>query len=102
MQITEEVQEVINMVLDNPSEENKNLYHSKVNDIEYRLLLEAEECEPKSREYFNKRTDAFSFRRNCCSSMITQWVAIYKTSEGCPCTYADTLNIPFQKISQPS
>jgi hypothetical protein len=73
----------------------------EVNKIEYQLLEEAESFPKKSQEYFSKRTEAFSFRRNSAMKLIREWVQQYKTTEGCPVAYADTLNIPFQTIKIP-
>lgn len=96
-----EIKEVIQKVLDDPTEENKQFYLKFINHKEYSLLLEAEEKPFKSKEYFHKRTEAFACRRESAMVLIREWVKKYNTSEGCPVTYADTLNIPFRDIKVP-
>lgn len=96
-----QLNEVIQKVIDNPTEENKTLYLNYINNKEYSLLLEAKEKPFKSKEYFHKRTEAFAYRRESAMVMIREWVKKYNTSDGCPVTYADTLNIPFRDIKVP-
>jgi hypothetical protein len=96
------IEELINQVITNPTEKSKQDYLNFVNQTEYNLLVEAESYPNKSQEHFNKRREAFTYRRNSAMSLITQWVKQYKTSEGCPVSYADTLIIPFQKITSPT
>lgn len=93
--------EIIENLIENPTEENKSLYLKEVNQSEYQLLEEAEKYSKKSQEYFSKRAEAFSFRRNSAMKLIQEWVKKYKTTEGCLVSYADTLNIPFQAIQVP-
>jgi hypothetical protein len=89
---------IINLV-NTPSEENVEKYFTHIHESELSFLTEAEHFPFKSREYFNKRTEAFSYRRNSASILISKWVEKYKTTKDCPVSYADTLNIPFQKIN---
>lgn len=88
-------------IIENPSENIGEIYESFVNQKEYSLLQETEQYPYKSQEYFNKRREAFAFRREFAIKMINTWVGKYGTSKGCPVTYADTLNIPFREIKQP-
>lgn len=91
----------LNKLLNNPTQENKELYLKEVNQIEYQLLEEAENYPYKSREYFSKRTEAFSFRKKSAMELITLWVKKYGNVNDCPVKYVDTLNIPFQSIKVP-
>jgi hypothetical protein len=93
------LEEIIITLVDTPSEENVEKYFTHVHKSELSLLEEAENLSFKSRDYFNKRTEAFSYRRNSASILISKWVEKYKTTKDCPVSYADTLNIPFQKIN---
>lgn len=88
-------------IVENPTEESKDLYESYVNKTEYSLLEQSQEFTFKSKEYFDKRREAFSFRREFAIKMMNAWVGKYGTSKGCPVTYADTLNIPFREIKKP-
>jgi hypothetical protein len=72
-----------------------------VNITEYSLLVEAENFSKKSKHYFDKRRDAFSYRRTSAIAFINNWVQKYGSTENSPITYADTLNIPFQSINTP-
>ena len=90
--------EIINSLVENPTEENKNQYFTAVNQEEHRLLKEAHESPPKSTEFFSQRSKAFSLRRESAMKLISKWVAKYGSTENSPVSYADTLNIPFQTI----
>jgi uncharacterized protein with von Willebrand factor type A (vWA) domain len=92
------IEELIVSFVENPSEENKQNYMNYVLETEHKLLKESTTLPYKSREYFDKRTEAFSYRRECAKKMINKWVEKYKTSSGCCVSYADTLIIPFQQI----
>jgi hypothetical protein len=92
------IEQIIEDVVNDPSVNNKEKYENFVSKTEYDLLVSAENFEPKTREYFNKRQEAFSFRGSCATKLISKWVKKYNSSEGCPVTYADTLNIPFKSI----
>ena len=96
------LQTLIDNVVSFPTEENTNNYLNHVNQTEYSLLVEAEDLAPKSQEYFDKRREAFAYRRECAAALVTKWVSKHKTTEGCPVSYADTLNIPFQSIKKPT
>lgn len=89
-------------VIENPTEENKELFFKEIQKIEYQLLQEAEKLSYKSQEYFAKRTEAFSFRRNTAIKLLHLWMQKYSNVNECPMKYADTLNIPFQSIQVPS
>ena len=93
--------EIIENLIENPTEETKSLYLKEVNQIEYQLLEEAEKYSKKSQEYFSKRAEAFSFRKDSAMKLIQEWVKKYHTTKDCPVSYADTLNIPFQSIQVP-
>ena len=92
------IETFISDVINNPSEENKEKYLNYVLESEHKLLKESNIFPYKSKEYFNARKKAFSFRRECAMKMISEWVKVYKTTENCVVSYADTLIIPFQQI----
>lgn len=92
------LEELIDALVENPTEENKNQYFSAVNQEEHRLLKEAYGKPLKSREFFAQRSRAFSLRRESAMKLINKWVAKYGSTENSPVSYADTLNIPFQQI----
>ncbi len=92
------IKELIQTLVETPTEENKENYLKFVNEMEYFLLNEAESLPYKSQEYFNKRTEAFAYRRECAKMLLNCWVSFYASTESCPVSYADTLNIPFQQI----
>jgi ABC-type nitrate/sulfonate/bicarbonate transport system substrate-binding protein len=94
--------ELIDSLVETPTEEKKDEYLLFVNQQEYSLLESAEKYPIKSMEYFKTRTQAFSYRRESAQKLITKWVAKYGTTDGCAVSYADTLNIPFQQIKKPS
>lgn len=96
------IENIISDLVDNPTEKNKEKYLNYVTKTEYSLLQDAETLPYKSQEYFNKRTEAFSYRRNCAIMLLNSWIKIHKTTENAPVTYADTLNIPFKKIKRQS
>jgi hypothetical protein len=95
------IEELIKKVVENPSEENKQEYFLFVNQTEYSLLLEAETFPFRSWEYFDKRKQAFAYRRECAIMFLNSWIATHKTTENSPVTYADTLIIPFTQIKTP-
>lgn len=91
----------LTQVIENPTEINQELFFKELQKIEYQLLQEAEKLPYKSQEYFAKRTEAFSFRRNTAMKLIRLWMQKYHNVNECPMKYADTLNIPFQTIKTP-
>jgi hypothetical protein len=95
------IEDLISNLVSNPTEENKEKYNKFISQTEYNLLVDCENLPYKSQEYFSKRTIAFSFRGECAVKLISNWVSKYGTSEGCPVSYADTLNIPFREIKKP-
>jgi hypothetical protein len=95
------IENLIDNLIKNPTEENKENYLSFVNEVEYSFLQDAETLPFKSREYFEKRSEAFAYRRECAKMLLTKWVSVYRSTEGCVVSYADTLNIPFQQIKAP-
>jgi len=94
------IYELIETLVQYPTEEHKNNYLTFIVEMEHSLLHEAEIFPFKSREYFDKRTEAFAYRRKCAMILLRKWVAVYGSTENCPVTYADTLNIPFQTIKE--
>lgn len=95
------IDELIQIVLDDPSEENKEKYKTYINQTEYSMLLEAYEHPEKSQEFFDQKRKAFAYRRDCAKVFLNKWIAKYGTTENSPVSYADTLIIPFQEIKQP-
>ena len=67
------ITELIQSVIDNPTEDNIQLYRSHIDKMEYSLLEDAEQFPPKSQEFFSKRTEAFSYRRESSMKMVTAW-----------------------------
>lgn len=96
------IDELILQIVENPTEENKEQYNKLVNQNEYQLLLDSQNFTPKSQEWFDKRKEAFSYRRKCALMLISSWVKKYGTTKGCVVSYVDTLIIPFQTIKQPT
>jgi hypothetical protein len=94
------IETIIDLVVENPTEENKNQYEQTVNLLEYSLIQEAELLPYKSQEYFDKRTEAFSVRSKCAKMMLTKWVSKFGSTDGCPVKYESTLNIPFRQIKK--
>lgn len=92
------LEELIDALVENPTEENKNQYFIAINEEEHRLLKKAHEHPLKSREFFAQRSRAFAIRRESAMRLISKWVAKYGSTENSPVSYADTLNIPFQQI----
>lgn len=95
------IKDLIKKVVEDPSEENKQEYLSFVNQTEYSLLLDAETLPFKTQEYFDKRKQAFAYRRECAIMFLNSWIATHKTTENSPVTYTDTLIIPFTQIKRP-
>lgn len=94
-------QKLIENLVEEPTKENEDKYLEFVHSMELSLLQEAEDCPYKSREYFDKRIDAFKYRRESSMKLLKSWVGKYKTTKGCIVSYADTLNIPFYSIKPP-
>lgn len=95
------IQEIIQTLVESPTEENKKKYLDFVQQMEYSLLQDTETLPFKSQEYFDKRRQAFAYRRECAMMLLNSWVATYGSTDNCPASYADTLNIPFQQIKAP-
>ena len=89
---------MIEELVNHPSEENITNYFKHVLHVENQLLKESTTFPYKSREYFDKRIEAFSYRRECAKTLLNSWVSKYGSIENCPVKYVDTLNIPFQQI----
>ena len=95
------LEEILEEVVNNPTEENKKDYLDNLNKFEYSILIEAEKYPPKSPEYFEFRKMAFACRGKYARMMLPKWVSKYGKTQGCPHKYEDTLNIPFRSISLP-
>jgi hypothetical protein len=95
------IESIISELVESPTDDNKQKYLEHIDKIEYDLLVESNELPFKSREYYEKRIGAFSYRRESAMKLISAWVSKYGTSENCVVSYADTLNIPFQQIKKP-
>lgn len=92
------LEDIIQTLIDNPSEVNTVNYFKHILDRENDLIKESITLPYKSREYFDKRIEAFSYRRECAKKLLNAWVGKYGKTEKCPVKYVDTLNIPFQQI----
>jgi hypothetical protein len=90
--------EMIDLVVENPTEENKNTFLTSLNALEHSMLASAEDFPRKSQEYFQMRTQAFSIRSECARMLLRKWVAKFGSTDECPLKYEDTLNIPFRQI----
>ena len=90
--------ELIDLVVENPTEENKQTLLASLSALEYSTLVAAEELPRKTPEYFQMRTQAFSVRPECAKMLLRKWVAKFGSTNGCPLKYEDTLNIPFRQI----
>lgn len=95
------IEELIDLVVNSPTEENKKQFEIELNALEYSLLIEAENLPNKSQEYFDSRRKAFSVRPEYAKIMLNKWVSKYKSTDGCPVKYEMTLNIPFRQIKEP-
>ena len=95
------IEELIDLVVEHPTEANKKEFEAQLNLLEYSLLVESENFPKKSQEYFNARTKAFSVRPTYAKIMLNKWVSKYKSTDGCPVKYEMTLNIPFRQIKEP-
>jgi hypothetical protein len=92
--------ELIDLVVENPTEENKQTFLASLSALEHSTLAAAEELPRKTPEYFQMRTQAFSVRPECAKMLLGKWVAKFGSTDGCPLKYEDTLNIPFRQIKQ--
>jgi hypothetical protein len=95
------IENLIETLIEAPTEENKENYLKFVNEMEYSLLQDAETLPFKSQEYFDKRKQAFAYRRECAMMLLNSWVSAHGSTDNCPTSYADTLIIPFQQIKTP-
>lgn len=95
------IEELIESLVKNPTEDLKETYLNFVNTTEYSLLEKAETFPFRSQEYFDQRRQAFAYRGECATILLRHWVAQYGSTENCPVSYADTLNVPFQQIKKP-
>jgi len=95
------IEELIETLVKDPTEENKQNYLGFVNEMEYSLLEDAETFPFKSQEYFDKRRQAFAYRRESAMLLLNSWISTYGSTDSCPVSYADTLIIPFQQIKKP-
>jgi len=92
------IEDFILWLVESPTDDNKQKYLDHIAETEYALLVESNNLPFKSREYYDKRIEAFSYRRESAMKLIKAWVSKYGTSENCVVSYADTLNIPFREI----
>jgi hypothetical protein len=95
------IEELIESLVKNPTEELKETYLNFVNTTEYSLLEDSETLPFRSIEYFDQRKRAFAYRKECAMMLLNSWVSTHGTSKDCPVNYTDTLNIPFQQIKKP-
>lgn len=95
------IEEYIENLVKEPSDENKQKFLDFITEVEFSLLEDASTLVPKSPEFFEKRREAFAYRRECAKILLNRWVSEYGSTNGCPLTYADTLIIPFQQIKPP-
>jgi hypothetical protein len=96
------IDQIIENLVQNPTDDEIEKYEKHVNFQEIQYLKEAETYKFKSQEYFDTRRKAFAYRKECAIKLINSWVDKFKTSEGCPVQYRDTLNLVFTQISAPS
>lgn len=82
-------------------EESKFLIPSTINGIKPTLTKNAIRLDKDGKVYYvphRLRTKAFAYKKTTAMKMISAWVKKYGTTENCPNSYQDTLNIPFQQI----
>jgi hypothetical protein len=96
----EELKVFIQTLLETPIEDNKVAFSQLLKNKEIELLEIAEECEFKSQEYFNKRNEAFSLRREIAMYLVPLWISKFGSLGGCPLQFSDTLNIPFRVVGK--
>lgn len=96
------LQQLINQVVENPTDDNKQEYLKELNLLEISILKEAEKYKPKTQEYFSIRQEAFATRGKYAKMFLNQWVSKYGTTNGAPHSYENTLNIPFRSIASPN
>ncbi len=96
----DELNQTIDVLVEDPTDENKKLFMEALEKEEYNTLASAEELEFKSREYFKRRQEAFVLRGKVAIKILSKWNAKFGSSEGCPLQYRDTLNIPFREIKE--
>ena len=98
----QDLQELINQVVENPTDDNKQEYLKNLNLLEITILKEAEKYKPKTPEYFSIRQEAFATRGKYAKIVLSKWVAKYGNASGAPHKYEDTLSIPFRSIASPN
>lgn len=101
IEVKDDVEILLHKVVEEPTEENKEKYLKKLNELEYTLIQKSAEFPHKSQENLDLRKQSFSVRGNYAKKMLSLWVTKYQTTKGCPHSYQDTLNIPFQQIKTP-
>ena len=82
-------------------EESKFLIPSEINGIKPTLTKNATRLDSDGNIFcvpHKLRSKAFMYKKTTAMKMISVWVQRYGTTENCPNTYQDTLNIPFQQI----
>ena len=82
-------------------EESKFLIPSEINGIKPTLTKNATRLDSDGNIFYvphKLRSKAFMYKKTTAMKMISVWVQKYGTTENCPNTYQDTLNIPFQQI----
>lgn len=90
--------EMIDLLVENPTEDNKQTFLVSLAALEHSTLAAADKFHKKSQEYFQMRTQAFSVRPECAKMLLRKWVSKFGSIDGCPLKYEDTLNIPFRQI----
>jgi hypothetical protein len=82
-------------------EESKFLIPSSINGIKPTLTKDAIRLDEDGNTVnvpHSLRSKAFTYKKTTAMKMITAWLKKHETTENCPNSYQDTLNIPFQQI----
>ena len=82
-------------------EESKFLIPSEINGIKPTLTKNATRLDSDGNIFYvpqRLRSKSFMYKKIAAMKMINAWVAKYGTTENCPNSYQETLNIPFQQI----
>jgi hypothetical protein len=100
--VIDEYQQLVNLYSHKClEEESKFLIPSEINGIKPTLTKNAIRLDKDGNVFYvpqRLRSKAFMYKKTVAAKMITAWLKKHESTENCPNTYQDTLNIPFQQI----